>query len=47
LNAIIGFLQEYRAEKAMQALKQMAITQARVIRNGSIAWLAATELVPW
>jgi len=46
LNAIIGFLQEYRAEKAMQALKQMAVTQARVMRNGSIAWLPATELVP-
>src|SRR5688572_22312284 len=46
LNAIIGFLQEFRAEKAMQALKQMAVTQARVMRNGSIAWLPATELVP-
>jgi len=46
LNAIIGFLQEYRAEKAMQALKQMAVTQARVLRDGSIAWLPATVLVP-
>lgn len=46
LNAIIGFFQEYRAEKAMQALKQMSVTQARVLRNGKSAWLPATELVP-
>lgn len=46
LNAIIGFFQEYRAEKAMQALKQMAVTQTRVLRDGSIAWLPATVLVP-
>ena len=46
LNAFLGFFQEYRAEKAMQALKQMAVTQARVIRDGSITWLSATELVP-
>ena len=31
LNAFLGFFQEYRAEKAMQALKQMAVTQARGI----------------
>lgn len=46
LNAIIGFFQEYRAEKAMQALKQMAVTQARVLRDGYTAWLPATVLVP-
>jgi len=46
LNAIIGFFQEYRAEKAMLALKQMAVTQSKVIRDGNIAWLPATELVP-
>ncbi|MDP4284051.1 MAG: cation-translocating P-type ATPase [Bacteroidota bacterium] len=46
LNAAIGFFQEYRAEKAMQALKQMAVTQARVFRDGNIAWLPATILVP-
>lgn len=46
LNAVIGFFQEYRAEKAMQALKKMAVTQARVFRDGNIAWLPATELVP-
>ncbi len=46
LNAFLGFFQEYRAEKAMQALKQMAVTQARVLRDGSITWLSATALVP-
>jgi len=46
LNAFLGFIQEYRAEKAMQALKQMAVTQARVLRDGNIADLPATVLVP-
>ena len=46
LNAVVGFFQEYRAEKAMQVLKQMAITQAKVLRNGKITWLSAVELVP-
>jgi P-type Ca2+ transporter type 2C len=46
LNVLLGFIQEYRAEKAMQALKQMSITQARVLRDGNIVWLSATELVP-
>ena len=46
LNAVIGFLQEYRAEKAMEALKQMSVTQARVMRDGNIATVPATGLVP-
>lgn len=46
LNAIIGFFQEYRAEKAMQALKQMAVTQAKALREGKIKYISATELVP-
>lgn len=46
LNAIISFFQEYRAEKAMEALKQMAIVRANVLRDGNIATLPATELVP-
>ncbi len=46
LNAFLGFIQEYRADKAMQALKQMATTQARVLRDGSITWLSAIALVP-
>ena len=46
LNAFLGFIQEYRADKAMQALKQMAVTQAKVMRDGQITWISATELVP-
>ncbi len=46
LNGIIGFVQEYRAERAMAALRSMASPQARVIRDGEPALLAATGLVP-
>ncbi len=46
LNAVIGFFQEYRAEKAMEALKQMAIVQAQAMRDNNITTLPATELVP-
>ncbi|MEO8795194.1 MAG: cation-translocating P-type ATPase [Daejeonella sp.] len=45
-NALIGFLQEYRAEKAMQALKQMSVSQAKVLRNDQHEWIPATQLVP-
>ncbi|MBS1220166.1 MAG: cation-transporting ATPase, type, partial [Proteobacteria bacterium] len=46
LNGILGFVQEYRAERAMAALKQMASPQARVIRDGQSGLIDATELVP-
>lgn len=46
LNAVVGFIQEYRAEKAMQALKQMAAIQAKVLRDGKTAWLPTSLLVP-
>src|SRR4030042_3226023 len=35
LNAIIGFIQESRAERAMEALKHLAVPQAKVYRNGA------------
>ncbi|OWW22811.1 cation-translocating P-type ATPase, partial [Noviherbaspirillum denitrificans] len=46
LNAVIGFVQEVRAERAMAALKQMAATSAVVLRNGKRQVLPAAEIVP-
>jgi len=46
LNAILGFTQEYRAEKAMAALKKLAAPMVKVIRNSQIQQLPSPLLVP-
>ncbi|MGZ3769310.1 MAG: cation-translocating P-type ATPase [Bdellovibrio sp.] len=46
LNASLGFFQEYRAEKAMEALKAMTAPLAKVKRMGHVQTVAAYELVP-
>lgn len=46
INAVVGFIQEYRAEKAMEALKQMAATNARILREGKAIDIPASDLVP-
>ena len=45
LNAIVGFVQEYRAEKAIEALNKMAQTTATVIRDNAVATIPSAELV--
>jgi Ca2+-transporting ATPase len=42
----LGFVQEYRAERAIEALKQMAAPTASVLRNGEEVKIPARELVP-
>ena len=46
LNAIIGFIQEQRAEKAMEALIQMAAPRSKVRRDGKVIQIPAREIVP-
>ncbi|MDX9872715.1 MAG: calcium-translocating P-type ATPase, SERCA-type [Clostridia bacterium] len=46
VNAILGFVQEYKAERSLEALKKMTAPAARVIRSGLIISVAAEELVP-
>jgi P-type Ca2+ transporter type 2C len=46
LSTLMGFVQEYRAERAMQALEKMTAPHARVIRNGVTKKVPASRLVP-
>ncbi|MBE7024115.1 MAG: calcium-translocating P-type ATPase, PMCA-type [Ruminococcaceae bacterium] len=46
LNAVMGVMQESKAEKALDALKNMSAPHARVIRNGSEEMIDAEKLVP-
>jgi Ca2+-transporting ATPase len=46
LNAVIGFVQEYRAEKTMEALKKMATSKTNVVRDGGTHNIPSSELVP-
>lgn len=46
LNAIIGYIQEYKAEESVRALKKMLVPKARVIRDGKEKEINSEELVP-
>jgi len=46
LNGVLGFVQEYRAEQALEALKQMSAPVASVVRDGAEREIPAEQLVP-
>ncbi|MGZ8374927.1 MAG: cation-transporting P-type ATPase [Nitrospira sp.] len=45
LNAVLGFVQEFRAERSLAALRKMSVATARVIRSGALQSIPARELV--
>ena len=47
LNALLGFFQEYKADKAIQSLKKMAGLKSKVLRNGEEVLVEASELTIW
>ncbi|GAN35314.1 MAG: cation-translocating P-type ATPase [Candidatus Brocadia sp. AMX2] len=46
INAIIGFIQEYRAEKSLEALRKMTTLFSRVLRNSEIHSIPSRNIVP-
>lgn len=46
LNAVLGFIQEFKAERSLEALRELAAPMAQVLCNGEIKLLPAAELVP-
>ncbi|WP_138202594.1 calcium-translocating P-type ATPase, SERCA-type [Haloimpatiens lingqiaonensis] len=46
MNAVLGFIQEYKTEKSLEALKKLAAPTAKVKRNGKLKVVSAEELVP-
>ena len=45
LNAVVGFLQQYRADKAIENLKKLSTCEAKVVRDGKLIVIDAEELV--
>jgi Ca2+-transporting ATPase len=46
LNGLLGFVQEYKAERSLAALQKMSVSTARVMRGGVLLSIPARELVP-
>ena len=44
-NGVLGFVQEFRAERSLAALRKMSVAMARVIREGTLQSIPARELV--
>jgi len=45
-NAILGFIQEFRAERSLEALQKLALPSSKVIREGVLRTLPSEEIVP-
>jgi len=45
-NGLLGFVQEFRAERSLAALRKMSVATARVFRDGVLRSIPARELVP-
>ncbi len=45
LNAIVGFLQQYRADAAIEKLKKLSVCHAKVVRDGKVILIEACDLV--
>ncbi|MFC0216056.1 calcium-translocating P-type ATPase, SERCA-type [Paenibacillus chartarius] len=46
MNGVLGFIQEFRAERSLRALKELSAPNAKVLREGEVHQIAASELVP-
>ncbi|BBH19635.1 calcium-translocating P-type ATPase, SERCA-type [Paenibacillus baekrokdamisoli] len=46
INAVLGFMQEFRAERSLRALKELSAPSAKVLRDGESIVVPASELVP-
>lgn len=46
INGVLGFVQEFRAERSLRALKQLSAPGAKVLRDGKIVHVSARSLVP-
>jgi len=46
VNSVVGFMQEFRSEKAMSSLKKLSASHAKVLRDGVTSVITSSELVP-
>ncbi len=46
MNGVLGFIQEFRAERSLRALKELSAPNAKVLREGTVQQIPARELVP-